>query len=173
MTTRTSVELEKVGPLLDGRHENPFEVLGPHEIESAGRRALAVRAFLPGSAQAWVVDAVQGLPQPMRRIHPAGLYEAICPLNSDAQNHRYQLRVAEERGPEKMMHDPYAFPPLLSEFDLHLLAEGKHWTSYRKLGAQLRTVDNIAGVNFAVWAPNATGVSIIGDFNDWNARRHA
>ena len=173
MTTRTTVELDKFGPLLDGRHENPFEVLGPHEIVSAGRRALAVRAFLPGSAQAWVVDAVHSRPQPMRRIHPAGLYEAICPLNGDSQDHRYQLRVAEERGPEKMMHDPYAFPPLLSEFDLHLLAEGKHWTSYRKLGAQLRTVDNIAGVNFAVWAPNATGVSIIGDFNDWNARRHA
>ncbi|MBI3837483.1 MAG: 1,4-alpha-glucan branching protein GlgB [Planctomycetia bacterium] len=172
MTTRTTVALENIGPLVDGHHENPFEVLGPHEIVAAGRRALAVRAFLPDSAQAWVLDPRHSRPQPMRRIHPAGLFEAICPLMKDTPNHRYQLRVADERGTEKTMHDPYAFPPLLSDFDLHLLAEGTHWTSYHKLGAQLRTVDGIDGVNFAVWAPNATGVSIIGDFNDWSSRRH-
>jgi 1,4-alpha-glucan branching enzyme len=172
MTTRTTVELEQIGPLLDGRHENPFEVLGPHEIVAAGRPAIAVRAFLPGSAQAWVIDAQDRRPQPMRRIHPAGLYEAICPLTPNTPNYRYQLRVTDQRGTETTMHDPYAFPPLLSDFDLHLLSEGRHWTSYRKLGAQLRTVDGIDGVNFAVWAPNASGVSIIGEFNDWNARRH-
>ena len=74
MTTRTTVELDKFGALLDGHHENPFEVLGPHEIVAAGQRAMAVRAFLPGSAQAWVVDPGHSRPQPMRRIHPAGLY---------------------------------------------------------------------------------------------------
>jgi 1,4-alpha-glucan branching enzyme len=173
MTTRTSVELDKFGALLDGHHENPFEVLGPHEIVAAGQRAMAVRAFLPGSAQAWVVDPGHNRPQPMRRIHPAGLYEAICPMQTSAANHQYLLRVADQRGAETTMHDPYAFPPLLSDFDLHLLAEGKHWTSYRKLGAQLRTVDGISGVNFAVWAPNATGISVVGDFNEWNSRRHA
>jgi 1,4-alpha-glucan branching enzyme len=172
MTTRTTVALEQIGPLFDGHHENPFDVLGPHEIVAAGRRAMAVRAFLPDSAQAWVLDPHHGRPQPMRRIHPAGLFEAICPLMKDTPNHRYQLRVADERGTEKTMHDPYAFPPLLTDFDLHLLAEGNHWTSYRKLGAQLRSVDGIEGVNFAVWAPNATGVSIIGDFNEWSSRRH-
>ena len=172
MTTRTTVELDQVGPLLAGHYENPFELLGPHEIVSAGRRALAVRAFLPGSAQAWVIDAGKHEPRPMRRIHPAGLYEAICPVMNDTPNHRYQLRVADGRGTETMMHDPYAFPPLLSDYDLHLLAEGKHWSSYSKLGAQLRTVDGIGGVNFALWAPNAGGVSIIGDFNEWNGRRH-
>jgi 1,4-alpha-glucan branching enzyme len=172
MTTRTTVELEKVGPLLDGRHENPFEVLGPHEIMVAGRKALAVRAFLPGSTQAWVVDDQQSHTQPMRRIHPAGLYEAICPLTTEIPHRRYQLRVADERGAESTTHDPYSFPPLLTEFDLYLLGEGRHWSSYHKLGAQMRTIDGIDGVNFAVWAPNATGVSVTGDFNDWNARRH-
>ena len=88
-------------------------------------------------------------------------------------NHRYQLRVTDERGTQSMLHDPYAFPPLLSEFDLHLLSEGRHWNSYSKLGAQLRVVDRVEGVNFAVWAPNATGVSVIGDFNAWDPRRHA
>jgi 1,4-alpha-glucan branching enzyme len=172
MTMRTTLELEKVGPLLAGHHENPFELLGPHEMVTAGRRVLAVRAFLPGSEQAWVVDPQHRKSEPMRRVHPAGLYEAIFPIQRGEAGRRYQLRVADSGGSERLMHDPYAFGPLLSDFDLHLLAEGTHWTSYRKLGAQLRSIDGIEGVNFAVWAPNATGVSVIGDFNDWNPQRH-
>ena len=70
------------------------------------------------------------------------------------------------------MHDPYAFPHLLTDYDMHLLNEGRHWRLYDKLGAQLRTIDGVDGVNFAVWAPNATAVSIIGDFNSWDGRRH-
>jgi 1,4-alpha-glucan branching enzyme len=172
MTMRTTLALEQVRPLLDGHHENPFELLGPHEVTRAGRRMLAVRAYLPGSAQAWVVDSQHRQTQPMQRIHPAGLYEAIVPISRGEAERRYLLRVADSGGSERLMHDPYAFPPLLSDFDLHLLAEGTHWTSYRRLGAQLRSVDGIEGVNFAVWAPNATGVSVIGDFNDWNPQRH-
>lgn len=72
-----------------------------------------------------------------------------------------------------MTHDPYAFPPLLTDFDLHLLNEGTHWQSYHKLGAQIRTIGGVKGVNFTVWAPNATSVSLIGDFNHWDDRRHA
>ncbi len=173
MSVRTRVALDRVGPLLEGREENPFELLGPHEIVADGRRALAVRAFLPGSAQAWVVDPAHTVSQPMRRIHPAGLYEAICPMLKDAANNRYMLRVTDGQGSQTTNHDPYAFPPLLTEFDLYLLAEGKHWNSYQKLGAQLRSIDGVEGVNFAVWAPNATGVSVIGDFNAWDPRRHA
>jgi 1,4-alpha-glucan branching enzyme len=172
MTTRTTVQLDKVGPLLDGHYENPFELLGPHEVTTAGRAVLAVRAFLPGSAQAWVVDPRHKQTQPMRQIHPAGLYEAICPIEKTCGGSRYLLRVTDQRGTQRTMHDPYAFGPLLTDFDLHLLAEGTHWTSYQKLGAQLRSVDGIEGVNFAVWAPNANGVSVIGDFNDWNPQRH-
>ena len=173
MSVRTRVALDRVGPLLEGREENPFELLGPHEIVADGRRALAVRAFLPGSAQAWVVDPAHTVSQPMRRIHPAGLYEAICPMLKDAANNRYMLRVTDGQGSQTTNHDPYAFPPLLTEFDLYLLAEGKHWNSYQKLGAQLRSIDGVEGVNFAVWAPNATSVSVIGDFNAWDPRRHA
>jgi 1,4-alpha-glucan branching enzyme len=172
---RTTVTLDKVGQLVEGRYENPFELLGPHEVNDGGRRALAVRAFLPQSTQAWVVDpSHQEAPRPMRRIHPAGFFEAICPVpeGGDATASRYLLRVAENNGNRTTMHDPYAFPQLLSDYDLHLLGEGRHWRSYSRLGAQLRTVDGIEGVNFTVWAPNATSVSVIGDFNDWDSRRH-
>ncbi len=169
---RTNVLLEKVGQLIDGRYENPFELLGPHEVEISGRKALAVRAFLPNTDQAWVVDGRHAVSRPMQRIHPAGLYEAICPAPEEAGRPKYMLRVAENGGENKLMHDPYAFPHLLSDYDLHLLNEGTHWRCYEKLGAQLRTVDGVEGVNFAVWAPNATSVSLVGDFNAWDGRRH-
>ncbi len=171
---RTTAAFEKIGLLVEGRHENPFELLGPHEVDQADGRALAVRAFLPQSAQAWVVEpGHDGPPRPMRRIHPAGLFEAVCPMHEGNGKARYLLRVADEGGKRIItMHDPYSFPPLLSDYDLHLLNEGRHWQSYQKLGAQLRTIDGVEGVNFAVWAPNATSVSVLGDFNSWDGRRH-
>jgi len=170
---RTAVPLDQIRRLVEGRTENPFELLGPHEVVETGRRALAVRAFLPHSAQAWVLDqAHTEAPRPMRRIHPAGLFEAICPLVENEGSKRYLLQFADQHGQRATMHDPYAFPHLLSEYDLHLLNEGTHWRSYHKLGAQLRTIDGVEGVNFAVWAPNSAAVSVIGDFNQWDARRH-
>jgi 1,4-alpha-glucan branching enzyme len=169
---RTTVALDGLTPLVEGRHENPFEILGPHEVTVEGRRAVAVRAYLPHSTQAWVLDKHHGTSRPMRRVHPAGLYEAICPLGEDGSA-PYLLRCADSSGRQSTMHDPYAFPPLLTDYDLHLLHEGRHWRSYHKLGAHLRNVDGVEGVNFAVWAPNAMGVSVVGDFNSWDARRHA
>jgi len=170
---RTSVPLETIQRLVEGQHENPFEVLGPHEVTEGGRRAMAIRGYFPQSSQAWVVDAAHGGPKrPMRKIHPAGLYEAICPIVDDQPPASYRLQVTDEAGTHHTMHDPYAFPWLLSDYDLHLLSEGTHWQSYQRLGAHQRTIDGVEGVNFALWAPNANGVSVIGDFNDWDGRRH-
>ncbi|GAB6167120.1 1,4-alpha-glucan branching protein GlgB [Thermostilla marina] len=169
---RTTVPLEHVGQLIEGRHENPFEILGPHVVRDGDRKAVAVRAYLPRSKQAWVIDlAHNGVPRPMRRIHPAGLFEAVCPA-TEGDPPKYLLRVAEEDGKSITMHDPYAFPPLLSDFDRYLLNEGRHWRCYEKLGAQIREIDGVRGVNFAVWAPNATSVSVVGTFNDWDGRAH-
>ncbi len=185
---RTTMALENVSQLVEGRHENPFELLGPHEVDDAGRRALAVRAFLPDSTRAWVVDPRRSEPaRLMRRIHPAGLFEAICPLppgngapgngaNGNGANGngtpRYMIRAVDEAGKKSTMHDPYSFPHLLTDYDLHLLNEGTHWQSYNRLGAQLRTIDGVDGVSFTLWAPNATSVSVVGDFNAWDGRRH-
>ena len=172
MSVRTSVELDKIGTLFEGRLENPFDVLGPHPIVNAGRQALAVRAYLPESTQAWVVDPAQTMQQPMRRIHPSGLFEAICDMPDTKTNSHYLLRTVDQNGRQTTTPDPYQFPPQLTEFDLYLLGEGRHWKSYERLGAQLRTIDGVAGVNFAVWAPNAQGVTLVGDFNGWDGRRH-
>ncbi|HEX3996966.1 MAG TPA: 1,4-alpha-glucan branching protein GlgB [Pirellulales bacterium] len=108
----------------------------------------------------------------MQKIHPAGFFEAICPLIDSSRRDLYMLRITDANGEQTTTHDPYAFEPLLTGYDLHLLGEGRHWRSYDRMGAQLRTVDGVAGVNFAVWAPNANSVSVIGDFNSWDARRH-
>ena len=175
---RTQVPLPSVGALVEGRHENPFDQLGPHEVIEKGRKALAVRTFQPEAPQVWLVDAKEGSSQPMRRIHPSGLYEAICPVEDGesgklAQSSDYLLRVSDSQGGHQTMHDPYAFDPLLTEYDLHLLHEGTHHDSYERLGAHLRVVDGVKGVNFAVWAPNAESVSVVGDFNSWNQRTHA
>jgi 1,4-alpha-glucan branching enzyme len=172
---RSTVDVNAINPVIHGYHENPFEVLGPHVIEENGRKALAVRAYLPQSQQAWLVDPRAGESKPMRRIHPAGLFEAICgpEIHNVEQGRTYQLRAVNSSGEQTTSHDPYAFPPLLSEYDLYLLGEGRHWQSYEKLGAHVRTVGGVTGVNFAVWAPNAESVSIIGDFNGWDRRKHA
>jgi len=170
---RTTLALENVTQLLEGRLENPFTVLGPHLVHDAGRQALAVRAFLPHLSQAWVVDPAHAeSARPMRRIHPAGLFEALCPEPNGRTQSKYLIAGADAEGRRVTMHDPYAFPNLLTDYDLHLLNEGRHWKSYERLGAQLRTVDGVDGVNFAVWAPNATSVSVVGDFNAWDNRRH-
>ena len=169
---RTTVDLQQVSQLVLGNHPDPFHLLGPHEINSeGGRRAVSVRAFLPDAKQVWVkVRGLEGA-RPMRRIHPAGFYEAICPYGEHWRPGNYELHALDAQGTTNVMHDPYSFPPLLTGYDRHLLGEGNHWRSYERLGAHLRTVDGIQGVNFAVWAPNADSVSVVGDFNHWDGRR--
>ncbi len=169
---RTTVDLQQVSQLVQGTHPDPFHLLGPHEISSeGGRRAVAVRAFLPDTLQAWVKERGGAGLRPMRRIHPAGFYEVICPYGEQWRSGHYELLSLDARGTQNVMHDPYSFPPLLTGYDRHLLGEGTHWRSYERLGAQLRTVDGVRGVNFALWAPNADTVSVIGDFNGWDGRR--
>lgn len=175
---QTQLPLQSIGPVIHGYHENPFEVLGPHEVEQNGRRALAVRAYFPEAERAWVVDPAHGAPRPMRRLHPAGLFEAVVPPTSDTghltpNTSPYQLRVTYKSGETHTMHDPYSFPPMLTDYDLHLLAEGTHWRSYERLGAHQRTIDGVTGVNFAVWAPNAESIAVVGEFNMWDRRSHA
>ncbi len=169
---RTQLSLSSVGAVVRGECANPADVLGPHEIDADGGRVTAVRAFLPDTRQVWVVHPSHHTAVPMRRVHPAGLYEGICPWPGDAQRRRYQLRVADRQGTTRMVEDPYAFPSWLSDFDRYLLGEGRHYRAYERLGAHPRTVDDVSGVNFAVWAPNAASVSVVGDFNDWNESRH-
>ncbi|TMJ22633.1 MAG: 1,4-alpha-glucan branching enzyme, partial [Alphaproteobacteria bacterium] len=148
--------------IIEGRHSDPFRYLGLH---TEGDKSV-VRAFLP---QASNVEAIgeHGETAKLARIHDAGLFAGSLPNGSK----RYQLRA---RFGDKVvdLDDPYRFPPVLSDFDLYLLGEGTHQRLYDKLGAHPMTLDGVDGVAFVVLAPNARRVSVVGDFNFWDARRH-
>lgn len=94
-------------------------------------------------------------------------------MNHEQPLPTYRIESVEANGRQRISHDPYAFSSMLTDYDLYLMGEGCHWRSYEKMGAHLRTVNGVRGVNFAVWAPNAGGVSIVGDFNAWDGRLHA
>jgi 1,4-alpha-glucan branching enzyme len=156
-------------------HWNPFSILGPHEVASGGdgKKAWAIRAFLPEARAAWVVDLTGGEPGklvPMDRLHDAGFFQAIIPTHPKPIP--YRLAVENGEGHRWDFVDPYALGPVLTDFDLHLLSEGTHYRNYERLGAHLRTHNGFRGVHFAVWAPNAQRVSVIGNFNHWDGRRH-
>ncbi|MGN6543509.1 MAG: 1,4-alpha-glucan branching protein GlgB, partial [Aureliella sp.] len=168
---RTQLSLQGISGLIEGQLDNPAQLLGPHRVELGGRQALSVRAYLPESEQVWLVDAEQKATRPMRRVHPAGFYEALCPLNNP-EGANYRLRVASKSGEIIDMHDPYAVDPFLTEFDRFLYGEGRHWQIYNKMGAHAREIDGVRGVNFAVWAPNAQSIQVVGDFNGWDGRQH-
>ena len=161
-----------VKAIVQGECGDPFGVLGPHAIRRGRRPAVAIRAFLPGAVQVAVVPTEVGaLPQPMERLHAAGLFEAV--FADRREPFGYQLEVRDRDGMVCRCEDAYRFPSALSDFDLHLLGEGTDYRAYEKLGAHLATVDGVTGVRFAVWAPNARRVSAVGDWNAWDGRVHA
>lgn len=106
----------------------------------------------------------------MTRIHDQGLFEAILPDRGGRPD--YRLAVENHEGHSWEFVDTYRFGPVLTSFDLHLLGEGTHYRSFEKLGAHVRTVEGVRGVHFAVWAPNAQRVSVVGNFNHWDGRTH-
>lgn len=157
--------------LLDAREWDPFAVLGPHQDGPAGKGQILVRVFLPEAAQVMCMTGRDAPSvKPMELVHPGGVFEAAFPIPSF--NQPYQLRVMTHDGKVSHRYDPYAFAPVLSEFDLHLFGEGKLFRAYEKLGAHPCVHQGIKGVNFAVWAPNAQRVSVVGNFNEWDGRRH-
>ncbi|HWG80181.1 MAG TPA: 1,4-alpha-glucan branching enzyme, partial [Stellaceae bacterium] len=151
--------------VLEARHGDPFAFLGMH---AAGGN-LCVRVFLPWAHRMWVVDAASGaVAGELSRLHQEGLWSGIL---GRRPRFRYRLRAEGDLGVVEF-DDVYAFPPVLGDFDIHLLAEGTHHESYAVMGAHWREHDGVLGVAFAVWAPNAQRVSVVGDFNDWDGRRY-
>ncbi|MFZ3310909.1 MAG: 1,4-alpha-glucan branching protein GlgB [Xanthobacteraceae bacterium] len=149
--------------LAHGSYDNPFSVLGPHDVEG-GR---IVRAFLPGAARVEVLRQSDGavLAQLVPGVEE-GLFENFLRDRSP-----YRLRIVWPNTVQEI-EDPYSFGLLLGDLDLHLFNEGRHFELANCLGAQSVTIDGVNGVRFAVWAPNAVRVAVVGDFNSWDSRRH-
>jgi 1,4-alpha-glucan branching enzyme len=164
----------EVALLLRAENRDPFRLLGPHISEEGDWKRLVVRGFFPQASEAFVVIEGDANPIPARGIAPEGLFEAALPFSPELpiSPTRYRWRVREPGRPERDLYDTYAFPPLLSDFDLHLMGEGTHYQKYEKMGAHLAVVEGVAGTQFGVWAPNAMRVSVVGDFNQWDGRTH-
>jgi 1,4-alpha-glucan branching enzyme len=158
---------DQIDRIVSNQHRNPFEVLGPHPAE--GGSAWIVRTYQPQADAAWVVLPEERREYPMIAQYHPHFFECIIPV---AQLNDYQLKIKSGEH-EQVIYDPYAFKsPVLTDFDVHLFAEGNHHRIYEKMGAHAIELDGVAGVYFAVWAPNARNVSVIGDFNHWDGRQH-
>ncbi len=156
---------DAINALIHADHGAPFDILGPHATENE----TIIRAFRPG-AETLEVLLPKGKPHPMTRIHESGLFEVTLP---DAPSPlTYRLQERRYNGDEQIFDDPYRFPLWMTEYDLYLFGEGNFLYSYDKFGAHPRVVDEVAGYHFIVWAPNARRVSVVGSFNDWDARVH-
>jgi 1,4-alpha-glucan branching enzyme len=156
----TASEIELV---VRREHADPHHVLGPHASDGG----VVVRAFRP-AAEKIVARPDGGEPVPLQQRHPGGVFEgrvegAELPL-------RYELEVSYPDGNTFTVQDPYSFPPTVGELDLHLAGEGRHEDIYERLGAHVRELEGVAGTAFAVWAPTARAVSVVGDFNSWDGR---
>ena len=166
----TTTKLYDIFHIVNGEHSDPHTVLGMHEMEEDGRKAVVVRAFLPDAAGITVIDyANKRKKYPMERLHADGFFEVT--IADREEWFRYQLEYTDADGNTWRSYDPYSFSPTLSEFDRHLFGAGTHYEIYDKMGGRLMTHEGARGAAFSVWAPNAKAVSVIGDFNNWDARR--
>ena len=166
----TTTKLYDIFHIVNGEHSDPHTVLGMHEMEEDGRKAVVVRAFLPNAAGLTVIDyANKRKKYPMERLHADGFFEVT--IADREEWFRYQLEYTDADGNTWRSYDPYSFSPTLSEFDRHLFGAGTHYEIYEKMGGRLMTHEGARGAAFSVWAPNAKAVSVIGDFNNWDARR--
>src|SRR5579862_1957947 len=172
---------EDYDDLLAARESDPFRLLGPHWIDRDGHKALAIRSLRPdasGLSIAWARPGAAGAAIfPAAEIDQAGLFESVIPAatlglrgGETIAPTDYRLRFLFPDGATFETYDAYAFPPILTEYDLYLSGEGTHYLNYEKLGSHVREIAGVGGVEFAVWAPNAKRVSVVGNFNSWDGR---
>jgi 1,4-alpha-glucan branching enzyme len=168
MTRATVAQPSEIDAIVGSFHGDVFRILGPHAVEDVKGKTKQweVRAFLPQAEAAEVM--VNGVAVPMERVHSQGFFVASL----ETEPHNYRLRLRHPGGATEVIDDPYRFPPLLSDYDIYLYAEGTNFESYRSMGAHITECLGVKGVRFAVWAPNAEVVCVVGDFNHWDTRRH-
>jgi 1,4-alpha-glucan branching enzyme len=156
---------DEVDRFVAGEHSDPFRVLGPHRVGDG----LEIRVFRPDARRIDIVlDQHPEEPIAAQKIQQDGFFCAT--VRNATRDLPYHIRVTAWEGSHYLTRDPYQYGPIMGEVDLHLFAEGQHWNIYDKFGAHLRTIGDATGVYFAVWAPNAQRVSVVGDFNGWDGR---
>jgi len=162
--SETLLDPGAIEAIVGGYHGAPFDILGPHRAGDD----LVIRAFLPEAESVGVILG-PGDPRPMERIHITGLFEVTLPNQDIAP---YRLAVTDRSGQTQLYEDPYSFTSTFGGLDAYLMGEGTHQHIYERLGAHIMELRGVSGVHFAVWAPNAQRVSVVGPFNQWDGRRH-
>ncbi len=166
----TTTNLPELNQLVNAEHSDPHHILGMHPIVRRKKIQLVVRVFIPQARSITVVDAQDSaLTYPASKTHLSGFFEAII---IDREPFPYILDIEGHDGVRWTTADPYSFSPFITDMDMHLFGEGTHYQIFDKLGAHVKTIDGVQGVAFAVWAPNAVRVSVIGSFNSWDGRRN-
>lgn len=164
-----TVSREMVEKIIRNEHYDPFEILGPHEVTQNEQKKWVVRAYIPDSQSVAILNPKTKKEYPMQSVHNEHFFEGIL-------NHKnlfmYQLKITANNGHERTIHDPYFFLPRITDYDMYLFANGDHHKIYEKLGAHIQVAEGVKGVHFAVWAPNARNVSVIGNFNSWHGGSH-
>ena len=168
---KSTASADAVNRIINTDHHDPFSVLGAHVVDIKGKRAVAVRAFLPEAKQVSVIVAATSNEYEMDKIKEEGFYEVV--LDEYSEVFPYKLKKVTQDNTVEIFNDPYSFLPTLTEFDLYLFNSGDHHRIYDKLGSHAIETNGVKGVQFAVWAPNARSVSVVGNFNNWDRRRHA
>jgi 1,4-alpha-glucan branching enzyme len=163
MTETARARQLDIDRLVAGELRDPHSLLGMHPTD----HGVVVRAWRPEAERVSLVAGEQ-IVGALRKVHPAGLFEG----EFEEPVRPYELEVAHPDGRVVTIKDPYSFLPTVGELDLHLAGEGTHRRLYEVMGAHVRTVEGIEGTSFAVWAPNARSVRVVGDFNSWDGRLH-
>ena len=172
MAAKQKLTAGEIDALMNARHPEPRSLLGYHEFPRKNDApACVVRVLEPDATHVSALWDDGSAASPLKCIDPRGLFEGR--VSHRRPLHPYRLRIRYRNGVELTKHDPYFFGPQLSDFDLYLFGEGNHHTIYQKLGAHPATLDGLDGTRFAVWAPNAERVSVVGPFNLWDGRKHA
>ncbi|HEX3118249.1 MAG TPA: hypothetical protein VHP80_04075, partial [Candidatus Acidoferrum sp.] len=164
----------QIDAILSARNSDPFAVLGPQPVATPAGPRWVIRFFDPHAYSATISGP--GIPDNLeaQKRRSEGLFEVTLPetYKDKPDPAKYKIRYKTYSGDTYERYDTYAFPYLLSDFDLYLMGEGRHYDAYEKLGAHITTIAGVKGVNFAVWAPSARRVSMVGDFNHWDGRVH-
>ncbi|OGW86487.1 MAG: 1,4-alpha-glucan branching enzyme [Omnitrophica bacterium RIFCSPLOWO2_01_FULL_45_10b] len=160
---------ERIEKIIGFCEDKPFDILGAHLIGNEKR--VVIHAYFPRAHEAWVrILGDDGLKQPMKKIHPGGFFQAV--FEDEESLFPYRLGFKDEAGYSFEAEDPYASMTEITDYDLHLMGEGTHFKSYEKFGAHVRILNGVSGVHFAVWAPNARSVGVVGNFNHWHPGTH-
>ncbi len=166
----STLSSEQINNLISGNMADPFSILGPHPVMEKGEKKILIRSFIPGALKVAVLDLDPSEYIDLSMVHDEGLFETS--VKDYTQIKPYRLRVDFGKGNISTFFDCYSFLPVLSDFDLYLFNQGNHNDIYEKLGAHPCEHQGVKGTLFAVWAPSARRVSVIGDFNQWDGRRH-